>query len=120
MKKFIDYEDIVDNSLRKVIKLVLEHVLENGLEGDHHLYITFLTQSSGVQMPDYLIDQYPDEITIIIQHQFWNLEINNDHFSISLSFNNKTENILAPYVLSYYFSDPINRGQNVSNKSGKM
>ena len=106
MKKYIDYQKIVDNSLRKVIKHVLKHVYENGIEGDHHLYITFLTQYEGVEIPEYLINEYPNEITIILQHQFWNLEIDENYFSISLSFNNNTENIKVPYNSITSLADP--------------
>ncbi|MBL42283.1 MAG: hypothetical protein CMM49_06465 [Rhodospirillaceae bacterium] len=106
LKKYIDYQKIVDKSLRKVIKHVLKHVYENGMEGDHHLYITFLTQYEGVEIPEYLINEYPNEITIILQHQFWNLEINENSFSISLSFNNNTENIKVPYNSITSFADP--------------
>ena len=119
MKKYIDYQKIVNKSLRKVIKHVLEHIQDNGIEGDHHLYVTFLTQYIGVEMPGYLIDEYPNEITIILQHQFWNLEIERNYFSISLSFNNKTENIKVPYEAITSFADPsVNFGlQFNSNNS---
>ncbi len=106
MKKLIDYEQFVDKSLRGVIKLVLNHILNTGLQGDHHLYITFLTQDEGVMIPEYLINEYPNEITIVIQHQFWNLEVTEEFFSISLSFNNNTENIKVPYKSITSFADP--------------
>ena len=106
MKKYIDYQKIVNISLRKVIKHVLEHIQDNGIEGDHHLYVTFLTQYDGVEMPEYLINEYPNEITIVLQHQFWNLEIEENYFSISLSFNNRTENIKVPYESITSFADP--------------
>tara|TARA_B100001559_G_scaffold254000_1_gene217906 strand:+ start:264 stop:749 length:486 start_codon:yes stop_codon:yes gene_type:complete len=106
VKKLIDYEQFVDKSLRGVIKLVLNHILNTGLQGDHHLYITFLTQDEGVMIPEYLINEYPNEITIVIQHQFWNLEVTEEFFSISLSFNNNTENIKVPYKSITSFADP--------------
>ncbi len=108
----------MDKYLRKVIEHVLKHIYENGIEGDHHLYITFLTQYEGVEMPEYLIDEYPNEITIILQHQFWNLEINEDYFSISLSFNNNTENLKVPYDSITSFADPsVNFGLQFKENS---
>ena len=69
------YDKMVENALRGVVRKALEHARDEGLPGDHHFYLTFRTTAPGVSMPDYLQDQYPEEMTIVLQHQFWDLTI---------------------------------------------
>ena len=105
-KDHIGYDDLVDNALRGAMREVMLRVAENGLLGSHHLYITFRTGYPGVDIPDYLRDRYPDELTIIIQHQFWGLEVTEQGFSVTLSFNKSREHVSVPFAALTRFADP--------------
>ncbi len=105
-KDQIGYDKLMDHVLRDLIKSVLLKVASDGLRGEHHLYITFLTAYPGVIVPDYFLENYPDECTIVIQHQFWGLEVEEDQFSVILSFNKNRETIVVPYNAITQFSDP--------------
>src|SRR5438105_4411640 len=84
----IPYDDIVQEALRAVVGRVLGSVASNGgLPGDHHFYITFKTQAPGVDIPQRLIERFPDEMTIVMQNRFWDLLVDDSKFSIGLSFN---------------------------------
>ena len=96
----------VENALRGVVREALEEVAETGLGGDHHFYLTFRTRAPGVQIPDYLSSQYPDEMTIVLQHQFYGLEVAEDRFSVSLSFAGKMERLTVPLGAISTFADP--------------
>lgn len=102
----IPYEDIVQNALRRVVHDVLVQVAKNGLPGNHHLYITFQTHFPGVKIPDYLKERHPDEVTIVIQYQFWDLTVEENTFYITLSFNNVQERLRIPYNAITGFVDP--------------
>lgn len=102
----IDYEQMVQESLRNVIKETLKMVTRNGLPGSHHLYISFKTTYPGVDIPDYLRDDYPDEITIVLQYEFWDLEVAEDHFYVTLCFNDIHERLTIPYGAIVSFVDP--------------
>jgi hypothetical protein len=102
----INYDRLIKDSLRQVVKRSLEHVAEKGLYGEQHFYITFRTDFKGVEVPDYLFNEYPDELTIVLENQFWNLKIYETYFSVSLNFNSKIENIQAPFDAILEFSDP--------------
>ncbi len=102
----MQYEDIVQDALRGVVKTILEDVKENGLFGNHHLYITFQTNYPGVKMTDYLKERHPEEVTIVLQYQFWDLLVTDVGFSISLSFNDIKENIIVPFGSITGFVDP--------------
>lgn len=105
-KMAIQYEDIVQDSLRGAVKIVLENVRDNGFSGSQHLYITFKTNYPGVQMADYLRERHPDEVTIVLQYQFWDLVVADTSFSISLSFNDVREHLVVPYSAITGFVDP--------------
>jgi len=92
--------------LRGVVRLALERIAETGLPGDHHFYISFDTQGPGVKMSDRLRREYTEEMTIVLQHQYWGLEIHSDFFQIELSFNDLPEKIVIPYVCIKGFFDP--------------
>src|SRR3546814_12482267 len=82
----IPYDEIVQDALRAVVGRVLSQVVgSDSLPGEHHFYITFKTQAPGVAIPGHLIDKYPDEMTLVIQHCFWDLTVEEDHFSVGLS-----------------------------------
>ena len=101
-----DYEALVQKSLRGVVKESLKEVLEHGFIGNHHFYITFETNRPDVEMPDSLREKHPEEITIVLQHQFWDLVVTDEFFSITLSFNDRHENVKVPYCAIVSFLDP--------------
>lgn len=105
-KKTIDYDLIVENTLRLVVKKSLELVNEKGLPGDHHFYISFDSTHKGVKVPSELKAGEDNEIKIILQHQFWDLTIDEIKFSVVLSFNGKKKNISVPFNSIISFSDP--------------
>jgi len=100
------YDRMVESALRGVVREALAHVAEKGLPGDHHFYLTFVTSHRGVTMPDYLRQKYPQEMTIVLQHQFFGLEVCEDRFSVSLSFSSKTERLVIPLAAISTFADP--------------
>ena len=87
------YDRMVEDALRSVVSQALKHAAERGLSGDHHFYITFLTDHPGVVMPDHLRSHYPNEMTIVLQHQFWGLEVGPETFGVTLSFANEPERL---------------------------
>jgi uncharacterized protein len=100
------YDALVDDALRSVVRRVLTQVAENGLPGSHHFYISFRSNDPGVQMPDYLRDKYPEEMTIVLQHQYWDLVIGEESFEVTVSFNKLQEHIKVPYAALSAFVDP--------------
>ena len=104
--KSIDYDRIVDDTLRLVVKKSLELVNAKGLPGDHHFYISFDSTYKGVKVPSELKAGEDNEIKIILQHQFWDLTIDDHKFSVILSFNGKKKNISVPFNSIISFSDP--------------
>jgi len=105
-KKNIDYDLIVESTLRLVVKKSLELVNKDGLPGDHHFYISFDSTHKGVKVPSELKASEDNEIKIILQHQFWDLTIDDQKFSVVLSFNGKKKNISVPFSSITSFSDP--------------
>jgi len=105
-KDHIGYDDLVDNALRGAMREVLLRVTEDGLVGSHHLYITFHTNYPGVEIPVYLRERYPDELTIVLQHQFWGLDVTEEGFSVTLSFNKAREYVSVPFAALTRFADP--------------
>jgi hypothetical protein len=103
----IPYDDIVQEALRAVVGRVLGSVAANGgLPGDHHFYITFKTQAPGVDIPQRLIERFPDEMTIVMQNRFWDLLVDDSKFSIGLSFNQVPSKLVIPYSAITGFHDP--------------
>ena len=100
------YDIWVEEALRSVIQKTIAHVAEHGLPGDHHFYISFLTQDDGVVIPARLRAQHPNDMTIVLQHQFENLSAGDDAFSITLSFGGQKENLVVPYASVISFADP--------------
>ena len=105
-KKNIDYDRIVEDTLRLVVKKSLELINEGGLPGDHHFYISFDSTHKGIKVPSELKASDDNEIKIIWQHQFWDLIIDDQKFSVVLSFNGKKKNITVPFNSIISFSDP--------------
>lgn len=100
------YNQIVEDALKGVVREALSRAAAAGLPGDHHFYITYRTDGPGVQLPESLREQYPEEITIVIQHQFWDLVIDHESFSVTLSFGGKNEHLEVPFGAVTGFADP--------------
>lgn len=101
-----DYQAIVQDALRDAVRRVLATVAERGLPGEHYFYIGFRTDESGVEIPRGLREQYPHEMTVILQNQYWNLEVEAESFSVSLSFNGVRERLTVPFAALTAFVDP--------------
>jgi hypothetical protein len=101
-----DYPKMVETALRSVMREALTRTAREGLPGDHHFYISFRTGAPGVAIPKYLLTKYPDEITIVLQHQFRALEVGDDTFSVSLSFQSRSERLTIPFAAVTTFADP--------------
>jgi hypothetical protein len=102
----IDYPAILQDALRGVVRRVLEQVAEHGIPGDHQIYLGFRTQFPGVQVPRSLREQYPEEVTIVLQHQFWALEVTPEDFSVLLSFGGSRQQVVVPFAALTAFADP--------------
>jgi hypothetical protein len=102
----IFYDDIVQDVLRQVLPRVLAPIAKQGLPGTHHFYIAFKTAYPGVRIPAWLKERYPDEMTIVIQHRFWDLKVDEAGFEIGLSFNQRPEKLAIPYAAVVGFVDP--------------
>lgn len=102
----LDYSQLVDRAMQSVIREVLKMSEADGLPGKHHFYITVNTTHPGVEISDELRAQYNQEITIVLEHQFWNLSVNEEWFSVSLKFNRRMQKIKVPYEAITAFVDP--------------
>ncbi len=106
MKDLLRYDKMVEAALRGVVREALARTAAKGLPGAHHFYITFRTAAVGVALPELLSQQYPDEMTVVIEHQFWDLEVAEACFSVTLSFQNKLERLTIPFAAITAFADP--------------
>ncbi|MFV0244744.1 MAG: SspB family protein [Qingshengfaniella sp.] len=106
MSKGIDYGNLMHDAMRHLIQRVLQQVAATGLPGAHHFFITFDTMHPDVEIADWLSDRYPEEMTIVIQHWFDNLEVTDDGFFITLNFGNQPEPLFVPYDAIRTFVDP--------------
>lgn len=102
----IDYAELIDEAMHYVVRKVLQDTAKNGLPGDHHFFITFRTDAEGVMISDELRKKYPEEMTIVIQHQFFDLEVDDKAFSIVLSFDHVKHNLTVPFAALTSFVDP--------------
>ena len=102
----IPYDDVVQEALRAVVGRVLGNVARDGLPGDHHFYITFKTQAPGVAIPQHLHERFPDEMTIVLQHKYWDLKVEAEHFEVGLSFSQIPSHLFIPYSAITAFVDP--------------
>ena len=100
------YEKMVEDALRSVLKAALTVTAEQGLPGEHHFYVTFDTTYPGVKIPESLKALHPKEMTIVLQHQFWDLDVREDGFSITLSFNTVLQRLNVPFAAVTAFADP--------------
>ncbi|MBL0942533.1 MAG: hypothetical protein IBJ00_07425, partial [Alphaproteobacteria bacterium] len=93
----LNYDQLIQEALRGVVRKSLEAVVKKGLPGTHHFYISFRTDRKDVKMPEHLREKHPNEVTIVLQHQFWDLEVDAKGFGVSLSFNGAQERLYVPY-----------------------
>lgn len=100
------YDRMVEGALRGVVKKSIEEVIKFGLPGDHHFYITFMTDYPGVNIPNYLHERYPGEMTIVLQYQFDDLEVDTEFLRVTLSFNSVPERLVIPLNSISIFADP--------------
>jgi hypothetical protein len=106
-ESLIPYDEIVQDALRAVVGRVLGEVEQTGgLPGDHHFYITFKTRMPGVSIPKHLLERFPEEMTIVIQHRFWDLKVEQDEFSVGLSFGGVPTTLVVPFAAVTEFVDP--------------
>ena len=101
-----DYPKMVESALRGVMREALARTAREGLPGDHHFYVTFRTHAPGVAIPSHLLGKFPDEMTIVLQHQFRALEVGDDAFSVNLSFQSRLERLKIPFAAVTTFADP--------------
>jgi hypothetical protein len=102
----IRYDVLARDALRGVLRRVLSDAAEHGLPGEHHFFITFLSTAEGVKLSPRLLAQYPEEMTVILQHQFWDLIVTEDRFEVGLSFGGIPERLVVPFNSIKSFFDP--------------
>jgi hypothetical protein len=102
----IDYEKLQQEAMRGVVRAVLQRVGKTGLPGEHHFYISFLTLAPGVILSKRLKEKYPTEMTIVLQHRFWDLIVSNDRFEVKLTFDGIPERLVVPFAAIKVFIDP--------------
>ena len=105
-KDYIGYQALTDAALRGVVREALRRIEKQGLIGSHHFYLTFKTRAPGVEIPDFLREQYPEEMTIILQHQFWGLKVTEDGFEVTLTFKKLPATLAIPFAALTAFMDP--------------
>jgi hypothetical protein len=102
----IRYDVLARDALRGVLRRVLTDAAAHGLPGEHHFFITFLSKAEGVKLSPRLLAQYPEEMTVILQHQFWDLVVTEDRFEVGLSFGGIPERLIVPFNAIKSFFDP--------------
>lgn len=107
MTDYIGYEALTQAAMRGVVREALRRAAQNGKPpGEHHYYVTFRSKSPGVKMADHLVERFPDEMTIVVQHQFWDLEVHEGHFEIVLKFSGVPQHLSIPFAAMTRFVDP--------------
>jgi uncharacterized protein len=101
-----NYDKMLERALRGVVREALLKVAHEGPRSAHHFYIRFATGASDVDIPDSIRERYPDEMTIVLQHQFWDLEVGDESFSVTLSFQKQLERLTVPFEAIRSFTDP--------------
>lgn len=102
----LNYQVLTEEALRGVVRQALSVAAQRGLPGQHHFYLTFRTAHPGVQLADSLRERHPEEMTIVLQHQFWGLEVAERQFAVTLSFNGQHERLIVPFAAVTAFVDP--------------
>jgi hypothetical protein len=106
-ESLIPYDEIVQDALRAVVGRVLGEIEQTGgLPGDHHFYITFKTRAPGVSIPKHLMERFPEDMTIVIQNRFWDLKVEDDNFTVGLSFGGVPATLHVPFAAVTQFHDP--------------
>jgi hypothetical protein len=100
------YGILAQDALRGVVRRVLMDAAKNGLPGEHHFYISFDTRAEGVRLSPRMLAQYPEEMTVVLQHQFWDLEVTEDGFEVGVSFGGAPERLAVPFAAVKGFFDP--------------
>src|SRR2546430_1480831 len=119
-QNLFDYQRMVEAALRGIMREALVRTADDGLPGDHHFYISFRSRAPGVTIPKYLLAKYPEEMTIVLQHQFRSLEVGDDAFSVNLSFQNRSERLTIPFAAVTTFADPsVNFGLQFASSEPK-
>lgn len=103
---FIRYDILIQDAMRGLVRTVLKDASVRGMSGDHHFFISFDTNHPGVTLSTRMRAQYPQEMTIVLQHQFWDLKAGEDNFEVGLSFNGVTERLVIPFAAIRRFADP--------------
>lgn len=103
---YLNYPTLIDNAMRGMVRDVMRRVQSDGLPGEHHFYISFNTQFPGVKMSDTLREKYPKDITIVLQHQFWDFKVEDHQFHATLSFGGAPEKLTVPFAALTAFADP--------------
>ena len=102
----LPYDRMLQDAMRDVLRKALAHVADSGLPGAHHFYITFRTHYPGVEIPGHLHASYPEDMTIVLQHEFYGLEVAESHFQVTLSFKKRLERLKIPFASVVSFVDP--------------
>lgn len=102
----IDYEGLAQEAMRGVVRTVLARTAKSGLDGDHHFYISFDTEAPGVTLSKRLKEKYPREMTIVLQHRFWDLAVTDERFEVKLTFDGIPERLVVPFAAIKVFFDP--------------
>lgn len=102
----LNYGRMMQRAMQGLMSEALGVVAEHGLPGDHHFYITFLTNHPGVEIPDWLKERFPEEMVIVLQYEFQGLSVTRDRFSVTLSFNNRLATLVVPFDAVCQFADP--------------
>ena len=102
----IRYDILAQEALRGLVRKVLAETARHGLPGDHHFYISLQTRAPGVKISPRLREQYPETITVVMQHQFWDLKVGEDQFEVGMSFGGIPERLVVPYEAITAFADP--------------
>lgn len=102
----IRYDALAQGALRDLIRVVMTRAAKSGLPGAHHLQITINTRTPGIEAPIRLMERYPDQLTIVLQHQFWDLAVRDGQFAVTLSFDGARERIIVPFAAIRRFCDP--------------
>ncbi|MBL8692129.1 MAG: hypothetical protein JNL04_23690 [Rhodospirillaceae bacterium] len=105
-KDLLRYDKMIESAMRGVVRQAISEAAKHGLPGAHHFYISFRTDHPGTTVPDYLKSRYPQEMTIVLQYQFWGLDVEEESFSVTLSFNNVHERLTVPFQAVTVFADP--------------
>lgn len=105
----LDYPQWITDALRLVARRALEHVEEHGMPEEHHFLVSFRSRGDGVRLPSFLRDQYPEEVTVVLQHQYWDLASDDDGFSVTLAFQGARHRVFVPWPALTAFADPASQ-----------